>query len=214
MLEYSKINKFWVIMEEEVKRKPNRNALRSKALIKKAFLDLIETHSFSSLTVTDIVKQADINRATFYAHYSCIRDIAMEIENEIIEKMRAILSSFNFHDFFSNPTNILLQISKYIDEEKDYFRRLIKVPEANQFIEKLQEIFVSYMKNDNSIPEEIKQTKAFHLRVIYFAGGISNLYLEWLQGKLDCTLYDIPLEVSRILSESLEANQTGKSLIV
>lgn len=190
-------------MEEEVKRKPNRNALRSKALIRKAFLDLMDTRPFNDISVTDIVKKADINRATFYAHYSCIRDIALEIEDEIIEKMHTILSAFSFTDFFSNPTQILLQISKYLDEDTEYYKRLICAPEASQFIEKLQDIFISYMENDASIPAEIKNTEAFHLRICFFAGGISNIYMEWLKGKLNCSLYDIPLELSKMLTEAI-----------
>lgn len=190
-------------MESDTKRKPNRNALRSKALIRKAFLDLLETSTFSDITVTDIVKKADINRATFYAHYSCIRDIALEIEDEIIEKMTSILSAFSFTDFFSNPTQILLQISKYLEEDTEYYKRLIAAPEASQFIEKLQDIFIAYMEADTSIPEEIKKTKSFHISITYFAGGICNIYLQWLKGKLDCSLYDIPLELSRIIKEAI-----------
>lgn len=185
-------------MEE---KKQNRNALRSKALIRKAFLELIKTKPVSDISVTDIVRLADLNRATFYAHYSCVRAIGDEIEDEIVKKMESILAEFRFDDFFANPTPILLQVSKFLAEDVEYFRTLISVSEANQFMEKLGYILVDYMKKDTTIPPEVKSMKSFPLRICYFAGGICNTYLQWFKGKLDCSIYDIPLEIARMFQD-------------
>ena len=63
-------------------RKLNRNALRSKRLIRQAFISLIKRKPADRITITDIVNEANINRATFYAHYSCLKDLIDEIEKE------------------------------------------------------------------------------------------------------------------------------------
>lgn len=57
----------------------------------------------SKITVTDIITRADLNRATFYAHYPDVLGVTEEIENEIIEKMLDILKEFQFTNFFRNP---------------------------------------------------------------------------------------------------------------
>lgn len=46
-----------------------RSSLRSKKLIINALVDLLDEKPLDKITVTDIVKKADINRGTFYAHY-------------------------------------------------------------------------------------------------------------------------------------------------
>jgi len=43
---------------------------RTRALIEQAFLDLLTEKGFHAVTVQDITARAEINRATFYAHFS------------------------------------------------------------------------------------------------------------------------------------------------
>lgn len=197
-------------MEE---KKQNKNALRSKHLIRQGFISLIKNKADSSnLTITDIVNAAGINRATFYAHYSCIKDLTDEIEKEILDKMMNVLNQFHFDNFCTHPTPILLQVSMFLAENEDYYKTLISVPECDQFLNKLLDIFIAYIKEDTSIPEEIRHSKAFLIRASYFAGGLSNLYVEYFKGKLDCSLYDIPAEVGLIFQE-LDVNSFNKRML-
>ena len=42
-----------------------RSSIRSKTMIKEALLELMIEKPFDKITITDIVKKADINRGTF-----------------------------------------------------------------------------------------------------------------------------------------------------
>jgi len=86
-----------------------RSAIRSRRMIREAYTVLLKEKDLSKITVTDIVNRADINRATFYAHYPDVRGVTEEIENEIIAKMLEVLKEFEFTNFFRNPTPLLLQ---------------------------------------------------------------------------------------------------------
>lgn len=181
-------------------KKQNRNALRSKRLIRQAFVSLIKTKSANEITITDIVNEANINRATFYAHYSCLKDLVDEIEQDVIDKLTEVLNNFKLENFFTNPTPLLLQVSIFLSEDPDYYKTLASTPESSVFIEKLKLIFVDYMEQDASIPLEVRQSKGFHINVLFFAGGLVSLYTQWLGGQLDCSLYDIPMEVSKLFT--------------
>lgn len=191
---------FKMIITDIMERKTNRNGLRSRRLIRQALLTLLKTKSPEDITIMDIVNEANINRATFYAHYSCLRDLYDEIENEVIDKMMALLADFKADNFFSNPSPLLLQVSIFLNEDIETYRTLIKTPGSNLFLQKLMMLFVDYLEKDTSIHEDIRASKSFKLRVFYFAGGLTTLYQEWFNGNLDCTLFDIPLEVSRMFS--------------
>lgn len=80
-----------------------RSAIRSRRMIREAYMHLLKEKDLSKITVTDIITRADLNRATFYAHYPDVRGVTEEIENEIIEKMLDILKEFEFTNFFRNP---------------------------------------------------------------------------------------------------------------
>ena len=52
-----------------------RSAIRSRRMIREAYTVLLKEKDLSKITVTDIVNRADINRATFYAHYCCCNSV-------------------------------------------------------------------------------------------------------------------------------------------
>ena len=185
-----------------------RSAIRSRKMIKEAFLELLEEKNINKITVTDIVNKADLNRSTFYAHYMDVRAITEEMENEVIDKMIEILNEFEFKSFFNNPTPLLLEVSKFLENNQKTYKVLLKVNEAESFLKKLKNEFAKYMMLDTDIPEYLKDSKMVNLRISYFAGGIINIYQDWFNGKLNCSLNDIALEVSKLLS--LEANELFK----
>ena len=149
--------------------------------------------------------RADLNRATFYAHYPDVRGVTEEIENEIIAKMLDVLKEFRFTSFFRTPAPLLLQLSRYLEEDAEFYRILIQANGSEIFMEKLKKVFTDYMLNDSVIPAGMRHSKMVSLRVCYFAGGIVNLYKQWFRGDLPCGLNDIALEVSKLLQ--LEAQE-------
>lgn len=176
-----------------------RNAIRSKKMIKDAFFSLLKKKDINKITVTDIVNEADLNRSTFYAHYPDIRGIIEEFENEIIEKMMEILKKFEFTSFFENPTPLLLEVSRFLENNQEIYKTLLRANGSEVFIGKLKMVFANYMLANTNIPDYIKDSKVVKIRVNYFAGGIMNLFQEWFNGNLDCSLNDIALEISRLL---------------
>lgn len=176
-----------------------RSSIRSRRTIREAYTQLLKEKDLSKITVTDIVTKADLNRATFYAHYPDVRGVTEEIEDEIIEKMIDVLKEFKFTSFFKNPAPFLLKLSRCLEEDDEFYRTLIMANGSEIFMEKLKNVFSDYMLNNSDIPEDMRHTKTVRLRVYYFAGEIINLYKQWFRGDLDCTLNDIALEISRLL---------------
>ncbi len=182
-----------------------RSAVRSRKMIREAFLELLKEKDINKITVTDVVSKADLNRSTFYAHYPDIRAITEEMENEVVEKMLELLKKFELVNFFNNPTPLLLEVSRFLENNQELYKILLKINDAETFLKKLKKIFADYMLSDTDIPEYLKDSKMVTLRISYFAGGIINMYQDWFVGNLTCSLNDIALEVSKLLS--LEANE-------
>lgn len=65
------------------------------------------------------------------------------------------------------------------------------------------------MKSDSDIPNYLNDTKMINLRISYFSSGIINMYQDYFNGMLNCTLNDIALEISKLLS--IEANELFKN---
>ncbi|MBI1293961.1 TetR family transcriptional regulator [bacterium] len=55
---------------------------RTLQRIRHAFLELLEVKSFDQITVSAVSERAQINRATFYRHYTDIYDLAQQITEQ------------------------------------------------------------------------------------------------------------------------------------
>ena len=62
-------------------------ATDTKQLIYYTFIDLLHSKPFDKITVRDIVEACEINRNTFYYHYSDIYDLLEEIFTKKINEM-------------------------------------------------------------------------------------------------------------------------------
>lgn len=177
-----------------------RSAKRSRKAIRKAFIDLLHTHDANKITVTEIVRLADVNRSTFYAHYPDVQGVIEEIEDETIAELMEVLDGIESVDFFKDPTPMIMRIGRRLEAERDYYRTLIQASGAAGFLDKLQTVFAERMIADEVIPTEIRESQSYVLRVNYFAGGIVNLYKLWFAGSLNYPMDDISREVGRMVS--------------
>ena len=71
--------------------KTDRRIEHTKHSIKTAFLTLLRTKTFQQISVKELCEKAEINRATFYAHYASLPDLMEEIEYEECKQLFDIL---------------------------------------------------------------------------------------------------------------------------
>lgn len=183
-------------------KKEYRSAVRSRRLIREAFLQLLQEKELRKITVTDIVNRADINRTTFYAHYPDVRGVVEEIENEIIEEMQGALQECEGQDFFRDPTPILGKASRHMEENRELYTIFMQEDDMDRLMKWVQDILEQYMKQNTVIPQAIRRSQIFSVRMHFFAGGIANVYRKWLCGELDCPLGDAYADIGEILKQS------------
>ena len=64
----------------------NSSSIKTRNLIKKSFAELInEKKQLSKITISELVKKANITRSTFYTHYDNIYQVAEEYQMQTIE---------------------------------------------------------------------------------------------------------------------------------
>ncbi|NMB01706.1 MAG: TetR/AcrR family transcriptional regulator [Firmicutes bacterium] len=182
------------------KKAEYKSAIRSRRMIRQAFLELMREKELGKITVTDVVTRADLNRGTFYSHYQDIRAVIEQIENEIIDNMLELLGDFHYNKFFDDPLPLLLKVSRNIEKDLEFYRVLINSSGSQQFLIKLENVFIEYMKNNSDIPEHIKRTPEFIIRAHFFAGGIINLYQVWFCGQIDNSLSELSLVISQFIT--------------
>ena len=99
---------------------------RTKKLLRQALTRLMQQKDFQSITVTDVVREADINRGTFYAHYRDVYDLRDKIETGMIEDFRGMIAAIRPSETVTLKL-VLSRLMDYLEENREIVTALIKV---------------------------------------------------------------------------------------
>ncbi len=105
-----------------MEKKEDLRVRKTKRNIKKAFSELLQEKKLEKITVAEIARTAEINKGTFYLHYSDIYDLYQELIRDVVSDICSRFDSWQ--DFFFAP--------------EIFFRKILaprkKLPSQYQFI--------------------------------------------------------------------------------
>lgn len=124
-------------------RKEDLRAIHSKDKIKQAFQELLKTKSFAKTTVSDIIKLANINRSTFYAHYVDKFDLLDKFEDELFQEIThasGVIPEDVFQNGFIHNEGFRKYITRLltiISQNKEIFTIIYDSEQTTNFQKKL-----------------------------------------------------------------------------
>ena len=183
----------------------NRNSRRSIRLLKEAFLRLLAEKPFDQITVSDVTREADLNRGTFYAHYDNIEGLLRATMEDITERVSLLMDQSLSADFLDDPMPVLSRIGDYLGSDRALHEKIVSSTSVEPFINSLHEMFRKKirerLRQDTSHPA----TKVDLVTIEYLASGVLGTYRSWLSGDFG----DVPVEsINGYLSSLVRA--TGK----
>lgn len=180
-------------------KKEYRNAARSRQMIRQAFLELLNEKPFEKITATDIIKRADINRSTFYAHYPDAKGLMDEILGDISQIFQNLLSSIDFSVFFDDPMPILQVVVDFMKENQKLYKMLSRSRMAPGVLDKLKQVLIHQVLDCPNLPVKDRNSAATEIRVRILLGGLIDAYRQWLEGEFECTLDEAAEEIAKII---------------
>ena len=166
-------------------KKTDARIIKSKTIIQKVFLELLEEKGFQKISVSEIIQRAGINRSTFYAHYNDKFDLMNSIENELFLQFHQIAEQAPSDYLSSNQTDSIpvsshiLRVLSFFTDNNRIITLLMSENGDPAFIGKLQNyIMTTSLENhtDTMLPIPINYASAAVL------GMLSGLLVEWIKG--------------------------------
>ncbi len=164
----------------------DRRQRKTRAAIFSAFTTLVEKRSYSSLTIQDIIDEADVGRTTFYAHFETKDELLKAICSDIFEHVfsQDILCEekhdFSEHHSFSDK---LTHILYHLQEKQQSINGLLSGECGEVFMryfkQYLYRIFEGQLTGGGDIPKEYR----LHHAVSSFAETVR----WWLKGHSEHT---------------------------
>lgn len=163
---------------DNVNKKDNQRTRISKLLFRNALTDLIkEKGGVSKISVRELCERAELNRSTFYAHYSEPKDILDEIESEILTETEAHLKKIGA-ETDAGAHRYIVSFLKFIRQNDKTFRVLLidsADPEFRaRFMNQSIVQFVSNLRID--LPERIEQYV-----FSYILNGSTGIIIQWIR---------------------------------
>lgn len=176
--------------------KPNQRVTLTKRLLKEGLLRLLEKKTIDKVNVTELCREAGINRATFYTHYETPHDLLLEIEQDMAREMKKLQREAPAQDI---QTGVEL-LCRYLYDHADLVRLLMRNFSDHDLY---QMINTSYQDIIRSAVAKGVDREDVRLITTYLAGGGYALLVMWLQEDIQKTPREIAALITSLFSDSL-----------
>lgn len=184
------------------KVKEDRRVKFSKLFLKNSLIDLLETKSITKITIKEICEHADVNRATFYAHFSDQYDLLNSIEEEYMENILKDLDLNIRYRNDHNTMNLAEGILIFIYNNAKMSRILLSDRGDIHFQKKIMAIVHDHIVDSfvNFNPDEKDHAQFISSYVI---SGCVGILQTWFQNGLTQSPQMVAQTISKLALRSL-----------
>lgn len=157
---------------------------KTRKVLYETLINLMKEKSFEEIKVSDICKEALINRSTFYSHYSDKYELFLELitalKNNLFTSLNTNSNSVNTREYFTLLIELLLD---HIDEKKDIYYAIL-IHNRNSIV--IDIILDAIQKDINTrLESDEEYNKVIPNEIIckFYLGAIVSLGIEYLSSK-------------------------------
>ncbi len=126
----------------------DRRIRRTRRQIRRALAQLMQQKSASEVTVKELVDLADINRSTFYLHYSDIFDLLGAVEEELFREIRAAVDAHPVSAFEQEGLAFIEEVFSILYENREICAALVGPHGDMAFLHRIER-----MMAENVLPQ-------------------------------------------------------------
>lgn len=166
-------------MNVEKSERNDRRIRYTKAVLRQSLMEMMCERPIEKITVTDLCNKADVNRNTFYNHYSSPSELLSQIQDELFNKIK---NSIDEHISVNNSTEMLLtEICQAIGDNIDICKVLLSPNRDKKFIRRV--VYLAYdrvleqWRYEISTPDGVDPALLFY----FIANGCIAVIQKWVE---------------------------------
>lgn len=181
--------------------KIDRRILKTKRAINGALLQLLDAKEPEDITITELTTCADINRKTFYLHYTCIKDVAIELQKKLRNGFADMVDEACAEGGSFSPTAFLSLLREKIGANPEFFRSFCMKGTCDYFARTIGDSAVEKLLSVYRTPS-VKNGAVLRLSVMGMAAGVMQIYLDWARYPSNLTLDEVTEVATRFAAEN------------
>lgn len=164
---------------------------RTLKAIRYAFYKLVLEKNYSDISITELTERAEINRKTFYLHYSSLEDLVQEVEQEIAD---SILENIHFSAENLDVAGCVSTFYHYLDECSEVQQKLLCDSHYHFFYEDVTNVVLQSdaFSTFFSLTEHPDIVRSFSISITY-------IYRDWVKNDRPIPLEDLIEYASKLI---------------
>ena len=175
-------------------KKIDRRVQYTKMVLKQSLLELMKKEPIGKITVTEICRMADINRNTFYAHYSDPFDLLSQIQDGLFLKIKNSVGKLHKKQ---TVLGLLEEICEAIADNRELCKIIISEHGDKAFLQRV--LYIAYDESMSDWTESKTDPDYEKLELLY--AFIANGSIAVIETWLGNDMAQSPAEIARFLEE-------------
>lgn len=163
--------------------KTDRRVQRTRELLQKSLIDLINERGYESITIQDIVDRANIGRTTFYLHYDSKDELLMSCHDAIISEFHIGARHLSREQFLSRDAPAgMIAAYQHLHEKQALLYSIFQGRDSLSILRQIRDWNAQQLQaNLRSVFVETESTIPFDLLANYLAGAQIAMLQWWLE---------------------------------
>ena len=185
-------------MEPEKKRAKDRRPAKTKKAIRLALFQLLDKKDLKKITITELTKQANISRKTFYIHYEKIGDVLDEFEQELIHAFNLATKDLKYTNNSKFFFDIFYNLDKYFNDDLDYYKKIAQSSYANTFSDQIGDALFSKLYE---VVEPICDLPIEQIEYLcqIISSSMHRVFMTWIRNDSEMSIVQISNFVAKVI---------------
>lgn len=157
----------------------DRRKKYTRMVLNESLIQLLEKKDITRITVTELCKDADVNRSTYYAHYTDPFDQLIRLKTELLNDLTEYAQRIDTRQLGLQEQKylVLKAILQYIDTKRHIFRILLT---KNGDYQLQQEILTILGEKAFSIASTNRNAEDREYLLLFVTNGCFGMFHHWL----------------------------------
>jgi len=163
-------------------QKIDRRVKYTKMVLRQSLLELMKSSPIEKITVKNICELADINRGTFYSHYSNPRALLEQIENDLFNDLKATLDRYlTDADLTSGSYEMIIEIIKCIEMNSDICKIILGEHGDHDYLKRIVNLAYEKFRESWIVNMWVRDDKLTEYFFNFISSGSIGVIQLWIQ---------------------------------
>ena len=162
--------------------KTNRKTRYTQMVLRDSLIELMKKKPIAKISITELCENADINRTTFYTHYTDQFDLLHKIEDETLSWLKEAMADLRGKTDKKETLQVIEEIFQYLVDNSRHLQVLMSEQGDIEFQKKLMAIIY---QQSGMIPLLKADLVSKEFYFIFMVNGSVGLIQHWLKNGLN-----------------------------